>query len=156
MEDPNASPEAANAGRVLGLDIGDRRIGIAISDELRTLAQPVATLTRSSKRYDLRYFDQLLRRRPFTLMIAGLPLYPSGDRSPQAEKAQAFADQLSEHLGIPVILWDERLSTSEAHRYLDATGRPGSTRKEVIDQIAAVLILESWLAAQANERERGR
>jgi putative Holliday junction resolvase len=141
-------------GRVLGLDIGDRRVGIAISDELRTIAQPVATLTRTSRRYDLRYFDQLLRKRPFTQIVAGLPLYPSGDRSPQAEKAQIFADQLSAHLNIPVILWDERLSTSEAHRYLDATGRPGSTRKEVIDQVAAVLILESWLAFEANKKGR--
>lgn len=154
---PSAHTETAeipNAGRVLGLDIGDRRIGIAISDELRNIAQPVATLTRTSRRYDLRYFDQLLRKRPFVLIIAGLPLYPSGDRSPQAEKAQLFAEQLSQHLSIPVLMWDERLSTSEAHRYLDATGRPGSTRREVIDQVAAVLILESWLAAQANERAR--
>lgn len=142
-------------GRVLGLDIGDRRIGIAISDELCTLAQPVATLTRSSRRNDLRYFDNLMRKRPFNHIVAGLPLYPSGDRSPQAEKAQAFAELLSEHLGIPLTMWDERLSTSEAHRYLDATGRPGTTRREVIDQIAAVLILENWLAFQANEKRRG-
>jgi len=143
------------SGRVLGLDVGDRRIGIAISDELRTMAQPVATLTRSSRRYDLRYFEQLLRKRPFTLIVAGLPLYPSGDRSPQAEKAQAFAEQLCEHLDVPLVMWDERMSTSEAHRYLDATERPGNTRKQVIDQIAAVLILESWLACQQNEKQRG-
>jgi putative Holliday junction resolvase len=114
----------------------------------------VATLTRSSRRYDLRYFDRLLRLRPFTQIVAGLPLYPSGDRSPQAAKAEAFARQLSAHLGIPVALWDERLSTAEAHRYLDATGRAPITRREVIDQIAAVLILESWLAAQANKKGR--
>jgi len=140
--------------RVLGLDVGDRRIGIAISDELRTIAQPVATLTRTSRRYDLRYFDRLLRLRPFAEIVVGLPLYPSGDRSPQAAKAEAFATQLGKHLGLPIHMWDERLSTSEAHRYLDATNRPGTTRKQVIDQVAAVLILENWLAAHANEKQR--
>lgn len=143
-----------SAGAVLGLDIGNRRVGIAMSDGLRALAQPVATLTRTNRRNDLRYFDRLLRMRPFTLIVAGLPLYPSGDRSPQAEKAEVFARQLGDHLGIDVAFWDERLSTAEAHRYLDATGRAPKTRREVIDQIAAVLILESWLAAHANEKSR--
>jgi putative Holliday junction resolvase len=91
--------------RVLGLDVGDRRIGIAISDELRTIAQPVATLTRTSRRYDLRYFDRLLRLRPFAEIVVGLPLYPSGDRSPQAAKAETFAAQLGEHLGLPIHMW---------------------------------------------------
>jgi putative holliday junction resolvase len=142
------------AGAVLGLDIGDRRIGIAISDPLQTIAQPVATLTRSNHRNDLRYFQRLLRLRPFSQIVAGLPLYPSGDRSPQAAKAEAFGQELSAHLKIPVAFWDERMSTAEGHRYLDATGRPPARRREVIDQIAAVLILESWLAAQANEKSR--
>jgi putative Holliday junction resolvase len=134
-------------GPVLGLDVGDRRIGIAISDALRITAQPLNTLTRTSRRNDLRYFSQLLRLHPFGQIVVGLPLYPSGDPSPQAAKVQAFAAQLGNHLQIPIHLWDERLSTSEAHRYLDATGRPGITRRQVIDQISAVLILENWLAA---------
>ncbi len=105
------------------------------------------TLTRTSRRNDLRYFSHLLRLRPFDQIVVGLPLYPSGDPSPQAAKVQTFATQLGDHLKLPIHLWDERLSTSEAHRYLDATGRPGTTRRQVIDQISAVLILENWLAA---------
>lgn len=134
--------------RVLGLDIGDRRVGIALSDESRTIALPVATMTRSNRRNDLRYFHRMLRLQPFAEIVAGLPLYPSGDRSPQAEKAETFAKDLAAHLKLPLTMWDERLSTAEAHRYMDATERPGTTRKAVVDQIAAVLILEGWLSAQ--------
>jgi putative Holliday junction resolvase len=72
----------------------------------------------------------------------------SGDQSPQAAKAQAFAELLSEETGLPVHLWDERLTTTEAHRHLHAAARPGSGHKAVVDQVAAVLILESFLLAQ--------
>jgi putative Holliday junction resolvase len=150
----DVEPPQQAAGAVLGLDIGDRRVGIAISDPRQTIAQPIATMTRSHRRNDLRYFQRLLRLRPFVQIVAGLPLYPSGDRSPQAEKAEAFARELSADLNIPLAFWDERLSTAEGHRYLDATGRSPSQRRGVIDQVAAVLILESWLAAQANKKSR--
>jgi putative Holliday junction resolvase len=72
----------------------------------------------------------------------------SGDQSPQAAKAQAFAQMLREETGLPVHLWDERLTTSEAHRHLHAAGRAGSEHKAVVDQVAAVLILESYLSAK--------
>jgi putative Holliday junction resolvase len=147
QEPDSTSPPGPVLSPVLGLDVGDRRIGIAISDPLRITAQPLNTLTRTSRRNDLRYFSHLLRLRPFDQIVVGLPLYPSGDPSPQAAKVQTFAAQLGDHLKLPIHLWDERLSTSEAHRYLDATGRPGTTRRQVIDQISAVLILENWLAA---------
>jgi putative Holliday junction resolvase len=146
--------EEQQPGCVLGLDIGDRRIGIAISDDAQLRAAPVATMLRRNKREDLRYFERLLRLRPFTKIVAGLPLYPSGDRSAQTEKAEAFAKTLAERLGLPLVLWDERLSSAEAHRYLDVTRKAGSDRRDVIDQLAAVLILENWLAAQANEKSR--
>jgi putative Holliday junction resolvase len=154
IENPDLEETRSVEGAVLALDIGNRRVGIAMSDPLRMIAQPVATLTRSNRRNDLRYFQRLLRHHPFTQIVAGLPLYPSGDPSPQAGKAEAFARELSEDLKVPVFFWDERLSTAEAHRYLDATGLAPTRRRPVIDQIAAVLILESWLAAQANEKSR--
>jgi putative Holliday junction resolvase len=131
-------------GRILGLDVGDRRVGVAVSDELGLTAQPVLTLVRKNRRHDLGLLSRLVRKYGCTQVVVGNPLYMSGDVSPQAEKAQALARDLEHETGISVTLWDERLSTTEAHRHLDAAGRHGD-RRGVIDQVAAVLILQSFL-----------
>ncbi|HEX5236354.1 MAG TPA: Holliday junction resolvase RuvX [Silvibacterium sp.] len=136
------------AARIMGLDVGDRRVGIAVSDELGLTAQPVLTLLRTNRRQDLKSIQRLLRKYRCSAIVVGNPLYMSGDQSPQAAKAQAFAQMLREETGMPVHLWDERLTTTEAHRHLHAAGRPGSEHKAVVDQVAAVLILESYLSAQ--------
>lgn len=132
----------------MGLDVGDRRIGVAVSDALGLTAQPVLTLTRTNRKQDLKSIQRLIRRHGCAAVVVGNPLYMSGDQSPQAAKAQAFAQMLGEETGLPVHLWDERLTTTEAHRHLHAAGRAGSEHKAVVDQVAAVLILESWLAAR--------
>jgi putative Holliday junction resolvase len=139
--------------RIMGLDIGDRRIGVAVSDELGLTAQPVLTLVRKNRKLDLKSLGRLLRKYHCAAIVAGNPLYMSGDLSPQAEKAQAFAQLLREEFGLPVHLWDERLTTTEAHRHLHAAGRPGSEHKAVVDQVAAVLILQSWLDAHRSSAE---
>jgi putative Holliday junction resolvase len=138
----------ASEGRILGLDVGDRRIGVAVSDELGLTAQPVLTLWRKNRRDDMRSLARLVRKYGCNKIVVGHPLYMSGDISPQALKAQAVAEALTSETGVEVTLWDERLSTSEAHRHLDAAGRPGSDRRAVIDQVAAVLILQSFLDSQ--------
>lgn len=143
-----------SAPRIIGLDVGDRRIGVAVSDELGMTAQPVLTLVRSNRRQDLKSIQRLIRKYNCSAIVVGNPLYMSGDQSPQAAKAQDFAALLREETGLPVHLWDERLSTTEAHRHLHAAGRAGSRHKEVVDQVAAVLILEAYLAA-ANARQGG-
>jgi putative Holliday junction resolvase len=130
--------------RILGLDVGDRRVGVAVSDELGLTAQPVFTLVRKNRRHDLGTLGRLVRKYGCTEVVVGNPLYMSGDISPQALKAQAVARDLEAETGVCVILWDERLSTSEAHRHLDAVGR-SIDRKAVVDQVAAVLILQSFL-----------
>ena len=130
--------------RILGLDVGDRRIGVAVSDELGLTAQPVFTLVRKNRRHDLGTLGRLVRKYGCAEVVVGNPLYMSGDISPQALKAQAVARDLEVETGVRVILWDERLSTSEAHRHLDAVGR-SIDRKAVVDQVAAVLILQSFL-----------
>ncbi len=131
--------------RVLGLDVGDRRIGVAVSDELGFTAQPVLTLVRKNRRQDLASLARLVRRYGCAQVVVGNPLYMSGDISPQALKAQALAQALQLETGAEVTLWDERLSTTEAHRHLDAAGRLPADRRAVIDQVAAVLILQSFL-----------
>lgn len=132
----------------MGLDVGDRRIGVAVSDELGLTAQPVLTLVRSNRRQDVKSLQRLIRKHNCSAIVVGDPVYMSGDQSPQAAKAQAFAQILREETGLPVHLWDERLTTTEAHRHLHAAGRPGNEHKMLVDQVAAVLILESYMAAQ--------
>jgi putative Holliday junction resolvase len=133
--------------RILGIDHGQRRIGIAISDELGLTAQPLLTILHTNNRNDLRSIGRLLRRHSCGAIVIGWPIHLSGDRSPRAVAAEKFADTLRAEFSLPVHLWDERLSTAEAHRHLDAVGRGARDRKDVIDQVAAMLILQSWLDA---------
>ena len=158
METPPSSPSPSDGTlvpeaipRFLGLDHGARRIGVAISDELGLTAQPLLTIQHSNARNDLRSIGRLLRRYACAGIVVGWPIHLSGDRSPRAIAAEKFADSLREEFNLPVYLWDERMSTAEAHRHLDVVGRGARDRKDVIDQIAAVLILQSWLDAHRNK-----
>ncbi len=148
--------------RILGVDVGERRIGLALSDELGYTAQPLFTLHRMRLRDDLKSIGRFLRRHgPIAEAVVGNPLYMSGDQSPQAARAQAFAETLRTEFGLTIHLWDERLTTTEAHRHLDALGHSrapnadGVGRKNIIDQVAAVLILQAFLEARANAKARG-
>ncbi len=136
----------------MGLDVGDRRVGVAVSDERGLIAQPVLTLVRTNRRQDMRSLARILRKYNILEIVVGNPLYMSGDLSPQAEKAQAFAELTRKEFGLPVILWDERLTTTEAHRLLDESGR--AEHKSVVDQVAAVLILQGLLDFRANNLAR--
>lgn len=138
----------------MGLDVGDRRVGVAVSDELGMTAQPVLTLVRSNRKQDLKSLARLLRKFGCREIVVGNPMYMSGDLSPQAVKAQAFAQMLREEFQLPVHLWDERLTTTEAHRHLHASGRPGTEHKMLVDQVAAVLILQGFLDARKNQATR--
>ncbi len=141
--------------RLMGLDVGDRRIGVAVSDPLGLTAQPVLTLVRTNRRQDLKSLGRLIRKYKCEAIVVGNPLYMSGDLSPQAAKAQAFAEILREESRLPVHLWDERLTTTEAHRHLHAAGRPGTEHRAVVDQVAAVLILQSFLDAKRGGQMEG-
>jgi putative Holliday junction resolvase len=141
--------------RIIAFDVGDRRIGVAVSDPLGYTAQPLLTLHRTNHRADMKSIARLLRKHGVVEAVVGNPLHMSGDLSPQAAKAQAFAEELRAQFGIAVHLWDERLTTTEAHRHLDAGGHAaGRERRQIIDQVAAVLILQSFLDARANRKSR--
>jgi putative Holliday junction resolvase len=132
--------------RYLGLDVGNRRIGVAVSDELGLTAQPVLTLERRrSAREDLRSLARLARRYAVAGIVVGNPLHLSGEPSPQAAKTQAFAQELGALAGLPIHLWDERLTTREAHRMLYEAGHARQEHRRVVDQVAATLILQSFL-----------
>jgi|SRR5690242_8276785 len=146
-EERNPAP-----GRILGLDVGARRIGIAVSDPLGLTAQGLPTLQRRNRRYDHSELQKLIREYSVKEIVVGNPLRMSGESGAQAEKMAAFAAQLRQEFSLPIHLWDERLSTAEAHRLLDETEIRDARRKEVIDKMAAVLILQSFLDARATMR----
>ena len=143
--------------RVLALDVGDRRIGLAISDPLGYTAQPLFTLRRMNPRADIKSIARLARKHAVTDVVIGLPLHAGGELSPQAVKTQAFADALRKTLPGPHYhLLDERLTTAEAHTLLDQSHsrkpRGKADRLErtaIIDQGAAVLLLETFLSASS-------
>jgi putative holliday junction resolvase len=133
----------------LGLDVGNRRIGVAVSDELGLTAQPVLTLERHhNRRDDLRSLARLARRFGVVGIVVGNPVHLSGDISPQAAKTQLFAAELGELSGLPIYLWDERLTSREAHQILYEAGRPRQEHRRVVDQVAATLILRSFMEEQ--------
>lgn len=128
------------------MDIGNRRIGVAVSDELGLTAQPVLTLERRrGRREDLRSLARLARRFSVAAIVVGNPVHLSGEVSPQAARTQAFAAELGELAGLPIHLWDERLTTHEAHRILYEAGHARQEHRRVVDQVAATLILQSFL-----------
>lgn len=121
-----------------------------MSDELGLTAQPVLTLERRrNTREDLRSLARLCRRFGVAGIVVGNPVHLSGDPSPQAAKTHAFAAALGELTGLPIHLWDERLTTREAHQILYEAGHERQTHKAVVDQVAATLILQSFLGQQA-------
>ena len=135
--------------RYLGLDVGNRRIGVAVSDELGLTAQPVLTLERHrSRREDLRSLARLCRRFGVAAIVVGNPLHISGEDSPQAARTRAFAAELGELIGLPIHFCDERLTTREAHEILYEAGHPRQQHRRVVDQVAATLILQSFLNGQ--------
>lgn len=132
--------------RYLALDIGSRRIGVAVSDELGLTAQPVLTLERRrNRREDLRSLARLCRRFGVAGIVVGNPLHLSGEPGARAAKTQAFAAELGEVTGLPIHMWDERLTTREAHQILYEAGHARQKHREVVDQVAATLILQSFL-----------
>jgi putative holliday junction resolvase len=148
-------PEAAPIPRYLGLDIGSKRIGVAVSNELGFTAVPVLTLTRKrNPRDDLRSLARLCRRFDCVGIVAGNPLHLSGEASSQAEKSRAFAEELAALTGLPWHLWDERLTSREAHAILYASGKSRQEHKPLVDQVAAVLILQSFLDARNPDARR--
>ena len=132
----------------MALDVGKVRIGVALSDGLGLTAQPLLTIWRKTRGEDLRSLLRLIRKHEVTEIIVGNPLHMSGDVSPWAAKVQEFATDLRERCGLPVQLWDERLSSMAAHEILDEAGHDKRGRKFVIDQVAAVVILRDWMESQ--------
>jgi len=134
--------------RILALDLGKKRIGLAVSDELGLTAQGLVTLERKNKRVDLAAIAQLANAKGVTLILLGNPLHMSGHEGRQSEWVRDFAGALAAHTGIPVKLWDERLTTVEATRVLRQSGIGIEKRAAAVDRLAAVILLQSYLDAR--------
>lgn len=142
--------DSASTRRILGLDVGSRRIGVAVSDPLGITAQGLETLHRKNKKYDLQYLNRIIRDYEVAEIVVGLPLRMSGVEGIQAEKIQAFAEDLRKHFKLPVHLWDERLTLAEANRLLRETDLSIEKRGQAVDRMAAILILQGWMESRAS------
>lgn len=134
--------------RILGLDVGSKTIGLAVSDPLGISAQGLETIRRKNKRTDFEQLAQVIQKYEIGELVVGYPLRMSGLEGAQAEKMQRFAAELRQRFELPVHLWDERLTSAQANRLLRETDMSIKRRSEVVDRMAAILILQSWMDAR--------
>jgi putative Holliday junction resolvase len=151
-ESQNGNPRVLS-GRVLGLDVGARRIGVAVSDPLGITAQGLETLHRQNKKYDFEYLRRVIREYDVKEIVVGLPLRMSGAEGIQSDKMQVFAEEVRKRFKLPVHLWDERLTSAEANRLLRETDLSIEKRGKAVDRMAAILILQGWMEFQRGRRQ---
>ena len=137
-------------GRIMGLDVGDKTIGVAVSDLMGLTAQGVKTIKRVGKKKDIEALKEIIKERQVNKIVSGLPKNMNGTLGPQGEKVIKFCELLEEETGIKIEYWDERLSTVAAERTLIQGNVRRENRKGVIDMVAAVIILLGYLDRQRN------
>jgi putative holliday junction resolvase len=134
--------------RALGLDLGERRIGVAVCDSAGLVATPYEVVTRTGdRRGDHDRIAAIVEETQAEVVVVGLPLSLDGTRGPAVDRVEAEMAELGERLDARIVAWDERLSTVEAERRLHARGMSGRQRRRVVDELAATVILQSWLDA---------
>ena len=137
--------------RTMALDVGEVTLGVAISDELGITAQPITTIDRRGIKHDLRSIAELVTKHEIGTIVVGLPLRLSGLVGSSAESALEFAERVRARVNLPVVTWDERYSTMQAERVLLEGDASRRKRREVINQIAAAIILQSYLDSRPRE-----
>ena len=150
----NPPPESPGSvtGRVLALDVGAKTIGLAVSDALGITAQGLETIRRRNKRADFATLEHVLRQHDVREIVVGYPLRMSGSAGTQSDRMTAFAEELRQRFALPVHLWDERLTSAQANRLLRETNMSIRRRAQVVDRLAAVLILQSFLDHRSASR----
>jgi len=131
--------------RVMALDVGDKTIGVAISDALLLTAQARPTLRRKNVKSDVEALSVIAKEDEVHEIVVGHPLHMDGKKSAQSEKVARFAEELRKAVDLPIIFWDERLTTFEAEQHLEQMGLNWRQRREQVDKIAAMIILQSYL-----------
>jgi putative Holliday junction resolvase len=139
----------ATKGRTLGLDVGEKRIGVAMSDPLDLTAQPLAVVERRGIRVDVEAVLGTAAGHTVIRVVAGLPLEMDGKEGHQAERVRHFCGELAKRTGLEVVYQDERLTTLQSERLLESAGVRSKERRGLLDKMAAALILQSWLDARA-------
>jgi putative Holliday junction resolvase len=134
--------------RVLGIDYGDRKIGLAVSDRLGITAQPLLNYRRKTEKEDAAYFKRVVSEYEIKEVIIGLPLRMDGSSGTRAEKTREFARWLGQVLNLPVHFWDERLTTKQATKILSKRKIPPRAKKDLEDQVSAVIILSTYLESK--------
>ncbi len=137
-------------GRIMGLDIGDKTIGVAVSDLMGLTAQGVTTIKRVGKKKDIEEIKKIISEKQVNKIVSGLPKNMNGTVGSQGEKVQKFCELLKQETNLPIEFWDERLSTVAAERSLIEGNVRRENRKKVIDMLAAVIILQGYLDLQRN------
>ena len=131
--------------RILGLDLGDRTIGVAVSDPLGFTAQGITTIRRKSLQYDIEELKNIFKEYNIEKVLLGYPKNMNGTEGPRCEIVREFAEVIKEQLDLPIQFWDERLSTVAAHRAMLEADLSRAKRKKIVDKIAAVYILQGYL-----------
>jgi putative Holliday junction resolvase len=135
-------------GRILAIDYGSRRMGLAVSDPLGITAQGIDTLERKNKRADFGRLERIIREYQIREIVLGNPLRMSGQEGTQSQKVAEFAEELRQRFELPVHLWDERLTSAQANRLLRENEVSLKRRTQAVDRMAAVLILQSFMQAR--------
>jgi putative Holliday junction resolvase len=135
------------ASRILALDYGTKRIGVALSDELGWTAQPLETFERRTLERDIAHIESLIRAHDVGQVVLGLPLQLSGRQGPAIQAMREFATQLEHGVSVPLVLWDERLTTKAAEDLLIAADVSRKKRRGAVDRVAAAILLQSYLAS---------
>ena len=138
--------------RILGLDVGDRTIGVAVSDPLGITAQSLTTLKRSTLEKDLQSLSKIIKEWEIDEIVVGLPLNMNGTMGPQGKKALSFKEKLEKATNLPTVFWDERLSTVAAEKILLEADLSRAKRKKNIDKTAAAIILQNFLEARQQRK----
>jgi putative Holliday junction resolvase len=137
--------------RIMALDVGDRAIGIAISDALLLTAQARPTLRRKDPQSDIEHIRRLAVDNEVHQIVVGQPLHMDGRESRQSQKIARFAEQLQQNLALPIVFWDERLTSFEAEQHLEQLGLNWRQRREQVDKIAAMIILQNYLDSRPKQ-----
>ena len=136
-------------GRIMGLDVGDKTIGVAVSDLMGLTAQGVKTIKRVGKKKDIEALKEIIKERQVNKIVSGLPKNMNGTLGPQGEKVLKLCELIKEETGLEIDFWDERLTTVAAERSLIEGDVSRKKRKKVIDMLAAVIILQGYLDSKS-------
>jgi putative holliday junction resolvase len=134
-------------GRLLGVDYGTVRVGLAVSDAGRSIASPLATYQRQTRDVDARHFRKLVDEEEVAAIVVGLPVHMSGAEGEKAREARAYGKWLAETTGVPVSFYDERFTSAQAEGFLMEAGLTKKRRKERLDRVAAQILLQAYLDA---------